>query len=171
MEEQLGKAITRELAVESLLFEMDVENGLLKKVAWPLYLEAAQQAGQSLMVELGADPEIFTLVDTPAMAALETKLIKVVGINETIRDQLRNSLMEGIGQMDTTAELMGRVRQVYNFAQSRALTIARTETGQAASLARDAGMAQMGVAKIRWVTAGDEHVRARHQELSGMVVE
>jgi HK97 family phage portal protein len=171
LEEQLGKGVTKELAVESLLFEMDLENGLLKKVAWPLYLEIGQQAGQGLLVELGADPELFTLVDTPAMTALETKLIKVVGINETIREQLRDTLVEGMGQMETTAELMDRVRQVYNFAQSRALTIARTETGQAAGLARDAAMGQMGVAKIRWVTAGDEHVRARHQEQSGMVVE
>jgi hypothetical protein len=36
-----------------------------------LYLEIGQAAGQGLLVELGADPEIFTLVDTPAMAALE----------------------------------------------------------------------------------------------------
>jgi SPP1 gp7 family putative phage head morphogenesis protein len=122
-------------------------------------------------VELGADPELFTLVDTPAMAALSTKLIKVVGINETIRDQLRDTLVEGMGQIETTAELMDRVRQVYNFAQSRALTIARTETGQAAGLARDAAMGQMGVAKIRWGTAGDEHVRVSHQNQSGLVVE
>jgi len=73
--------------------------------------------------------------------------------------------------METTAELMDRVRKVYNFAQSRALTIARTETGQAAGAARDAAMGQMQVVKHRWVTAGDEHVRQSHQMLSGLVVE
>ena len=128
-------------------------------------------AGQGLLVELGADPEIFTLVDTPAMAALENKLIKVVGINDTVREQLRDSLIEGIAQMETTAELMERVKQVYNFAQSRSLTIARTETGQAAGVARDAAMGQMQVVKHRWVTAGDEHVRTFHQDLNGVVVE
>jgi SPP1 gp7 family putative phage head morphogenesis protein len=170
LEEHSGKTVTRELAVESLLLDLDTENGLLKKVVWPLYLEIGQTAGQGLLVELGADPEIFTLVDTPAMAALENKLIKVVGINDTVREQLRDSLIEGIAKMETTAELMERVKQVYNFAQSRSLTIARTETGQAAGVARDAAMGQMQVVKHRWVTAGDEHVRVSHQEMNGMVV-
>ncbi len=171
LEERLDKAVVRELAVESLLLDLDTENGSLKKLIWPLYLDIGEKAGQGLLVELGADPELFTLVDTPAMAALSTKLIKVVGINETIREQLRDSLVEGISHMETSAELMHRVRQVYNFAQSRDLTIARTETGQAAGLARDAAMGQMGVAKVRWVTAGDEHVRVSHQNQGGMVVE
>jgi SPP1 gp7 family putative phage head morphogenesis protein len=171
LEEALGKAVTRELAVEALLLDSEQENAVLRKIIWPLYLEIGQQAGKSLLAELGADPDIFTLVDTPAMAALENKLIKVVGINDTVREQLRDTLVEGMGKMETTAELMDRVKQVYNFAQSRALTIARTETGQAAGIARDAAMGQMGVEKIQWVTAGDEHVRVSHQSLNGVVVE
>jgi len=171
LEEHLGRGLVRELAVESLLLDPEVENGLLKKLVWPLYLDIGTAAGQALLAELGADPELFTLVDSPAMAALENKLIKVVGINDTVREQLRDTLIEGLGKMETTAELMDRVRKVYNFAQSRALTIARTETGQAAGAARDAAMGQMQVVKHRWVTAGDEHVRQSHQMLSGQVVE
>ncbi len=171
LEEGLRRGLTRELAVESLLLDPEVENGLLKKLVWPLYLDIGTTTGQALLAELGADPEIFTLVDSPAMAALENKLIKVVGINDTVREQLRDTLIEGLGKMETTAELMDRVRKVYNFAQSRALTIARTESGQAAGAARDAAMGQMHVVKHRWVTAGDEHVRQSHQMLSGLVVE
>jgi len=171
MEEALGKAVTRELAVESLLLDSDEENAILRKMIWPLYLEIGQQAGESLLAELGADPGIFTLVDTPAMAALKNKLIKVVGINDTVRAQLRDTLIEGMGKMENTADLMDRVKQVYNFAQSRSLTIARTETGQAMGIARDAAMDQMKVEKIQWVTAGDEHVRESHQMLNGMVME
>jgi len=171
LEEQLGKTVVKELAVESLLLDPEKENAVLRKLIWPLYLEIGQQAGESLIAELGADPAIFTLVDTPAMAALENKLIKVVGINDTVREQLRDNLIEGLGKMETTAELMDRVRQVYNFAQSRALTIARTETGQAAGIARDAAMGKMGVERIRWVTAGDENVREYHQVLDGMAVD
>jgi HK97 family phage portal protein len=171
LEEHLGKGLIRELAVESLLLDPEVENGLLKKLVWPLYLDIGIAAGQALLAELGADPDLFTLVDSPAMAALENKLIKVVGINDTVREQLRDALIDGLGKMETTAELMDRVRKVYNFAQSRALTIARTETGQAAGAARDAAMGQMQVVKHRWVTAGDEHVRQSHQMLSGLVVE
>gem|GEM_PF-831509 len=171
MEEALGKAVTRELTVESLLLDSDEENAVLRKMIWPLYLEIGQKAGESLFAELGADPGIFTLVDTPAMAALKNKLIKVVGINDTVRAQLRDTLIEGMGKMENTAELMDRVKQVYNFAQSRSLTIARTETGQAMGIARDAAMDQMKVEKIQWVTAGDEHVRESHQMLNGMVME
>jgi HK97 family phage portal protein len=171
LEEALGKAITREMAVESLLLDSDEENAILRKMVWPLYLEIGQQAGESLLAELGADPGIFTLVDTPAMTALKNKLIKVVRINDTVREQLRDTLIEGMGKMETVADLMGRVKEVYNFAQSRSLTIARTETGQAAGVARDAAMGQMKVEKIQWVTAGDEHVRESHQMLDGMVME
>lgn len=172
LEEVLGvKAVAKSVAVEAVLLDLEEENVQLKKLMWPLYLEAAQKAGEALMVELGADPGIFTLIDTPAMAALENKLIKVVGINETIREQLRDTLIEGLGKMETVAELMERVKQIYNFAQARSLTIARTEVGQAMGIARDAAMGQMGVAKIRWVTAGDEHVRQSHRDLNGMVIE
>jgi HK97 family phage portal protein len=170
LEEVLGKGITKEVAVEALLLDLEEENAALKKMFWPLYIEAADKAAKGLLVELGADPDIFTLVDTPAMAALENKIIKVVGINDTVRNQLRNTLIEGLGQMETTAQLTERVKEVYNFAQSRALTIARTEVGQAMGIGRDAAMGQMGVEKIMWVTAGDEHVRASHEELNGMVV-
>lgn len=171
LEERGGKGLSRELAVESLLLDPEVENGLLRKLVWPLYLDIGTTAGQGLMAELGADPQLFTLIDTPAMAALENKLIKVVGINDTVREQLRDALIEGLGKMETTPELMDRVRKVYNFAQNRALTIARTETGQAAGLARHAAMGQLEVVRHRWVTAADEHVRASHQALSGQVVE
>jgi HK97 family phage portal protein len=162
LEEALGKAVTRELAVEALLLDSDQENAVLRKMIWPLYLEIGQQAGESLLAELGADPGIFTLVDTPAMAALKKKLIKVEGINDTVRAQLQDTLIEGMGKMESTAELMDRVKQVYNFAQSRSLTIARTETGQVMGIARDAAMDQMKVEKIQWVTAGDEQVRDTH---------
>ena len=171
LEEVLGRGITREVAVEALLLDLEEENATLKKLFWPLYLEAAQKGGEGLLVELGTDPQLFTLIDTPAMAALEHKIIKVVGINETVRNQLRATLLEGMGQMETVAELMARVKQVYNFAQSRSLTIARTEVGQSMGIGRDAAMEQMGVEKIRWVTAGDEHVRPTHQALNGMVID
>ena len=171
MEERLGRTVTRELSVEGLLLNPEEENGLLKQVVWPLYLEIGGEAGKMILVELGADPGLFNLPDTPAMAALESKLIKVVGINETVREQLRKTLLDGISQMEATAQLMDRVRQVYNFAQTRALTIARTETGQAAGIARDAAMNMLEVKKHRWVTAGDEHVRLSHQALNGVVVE
>ncbi|MBM4289283.1 MAG: phage portal protein [Deltaproteobacteria bacterium] len=171
MEKRLGRTVTRELSVEGLLLNSEEENGLLKQVIWPLYLEIGGEAGKMILVELGADPGLFNLPDTQAMAALESKLIKVVGINETVREQLRKTLLDGISQMETTAQLMDRVRQVYNFAQTRALTIARTETGQAAGIARDAAMNMLEVKKHRWVTAGDEHVRVSHQALNGVVVE
>lgn len=172
LEEVLGgKAAVRGIEVEALLLDLEEENAALRKMIWPLYLEAAQKAGEGLMVELGADPGIFTLIDTPAMAALENKLIKVVGINETVREQLRDTLIDGLAKLETTAELMERVKQVYNFAQARSLTIARTEVGQAMGVARDAAMQQMGVEKIRWVTAGDERVRESHKALDGMVIE
>ncbi len=76
LEERLGKGLTKELSVEELLLNPDTENNLLKKLVWPLYLEIGETAGQALILELGADPGLFTLVDTPAMAPWRTSSSK-----------------------------------------------------------------------------------------------
>jgi HK97 family phage portal protein len=157
--------------VDDLLFDLEAWNANLKKISWQFYQTVGAEAGKGIMLELGADPASFILADTPAIEVLKTKLIKVVAINDITREKLRDTLMEGMGKLETVAELQDRVREVYNFSESRSLTIARTETGQAATPARDAAMKMLGVERQEWTTAGDDKVREIHAEMDGEIVD
>ncbi len=175
IEQHWGKSIRLVRAsddqVDDLLFDLDTWNKNLKKISWQFWENVGTAAGKSLTVELGADPASFILADTPAIDVLQTKLIKVVGINDVTRENLRETLMEGMANLETVAELQDRVRDVYNFSESRSLTIARTETGQAATPARDAAMKMLGVERQEWTTAGDDKVRDIHAEMDGEIVD
>ncbi len=170
IEEKLSpRGIVRETRddVEQFLFDLGEADNELRAIMWPLYQNIGEEAGKSMIAELGGDPSIFVLRDTPAMAILEEKLIKVVGINDVTREMLRQTLMEGLENIETIQELQKRIREVFNFTESRSLTIARTETGQAASPARIAAMGKMGVVEIEWGTAGDGKVRPSHVNCAG----
>ena len=158
---------TLEDEVEQLLFDLDQANQELRGLVWPQYLVIADEAGKAMVAELGGDPVIFSLRDSSAMAILEEKLIKVTDINEVTREMLRVTLLEGLENGEAIRDLQDRIRETFNFAESRSLTIARTETGQAASPARIAGMQKMGVVEIEWGTAGDGKVRASHVNCAG----
>jgi SPP1 gp7 family putative phage head morphogenesis protein len=135
-----------------------------------MYLTIGTVSGKALFVELGANPDGFVLADTAAIQVLKDKLIKVIRINDYTREKLRETLLEGLSKTETVNELQQRVRDLFGFSEARSLNIARTETGQAAAPARDAAMAELGVERIQWWTAGDTAVRETHQFLEGMVV-
>jgi len=170
LKERLAKARLREYMAEDLLFNLSESNEILKKLAWPMYLTIGTESGKALFIELGADPATFVLADTAAMQVLKDKLIKVTRINDYTREKLRETLLEGLAKTETVNELQQRVRDLFGFSEARSLNIARTETGQAAAPARDAAMAELGIEKIQWWTAGDTAVRETHQFLEGMVV-
>ncbi len=163
-----GKALfnhinnTKKIDPDDLLFNLNEANAKLKKVAWSLYLNIGQEAGQALYAELGVDPSDFVIQDSAALEMLKTKLIKVVEINDLTREMLRKTLSEGLANTESVSELQQRVRDTFNFTEARSLTIARTETGQSMGAARDAAMDQLKVEKIEWGTAGDGEVRETH---------
>lgn len=163
-----GKALfnqvntTKKIDPDDLLFDLDEANSKLNKVAWSLYLNIGQEAGQALYAELGVDPSDFVIQDSAALEVLKTKLIKVVEINDLTREMLRKTLVEGLANTESVSELQQRVRDTFNFTEARSLTIARTETGQSMGAARDAAMDQLKVEKIEWGTAEDGEVRETH---------
>jgi HK97 family phage portal protein len=175
IEQHWGKAIAQVRAssdeADKLLFDSNAWNDSLKKISWQFWNNVGNEAGKILVTELGANPEQFILADTPAIDVLKDKLIKVVDINEVTRENLRDTLAEGMADLETVAELQDRVREVYNFSESRSLTIARTETGQAAAPARDAAMDMLGIERQEWTTAGDDVVREIHAVMDGEIVD
>jgi HK97 family phage portal protein len=168
--DKLGARAVRKTEADDLLFDLEEANAKLKKLAWSLYLNIGQEAGQALYAELGFDASEFFIADSAAIQVLKAKLIKVTEINDLTRQKLRNTLAEGLETLESANRLQQRVRDTFNFIESRSLTIARTETGQSMAAARDAAMDQLKVPKIGWGTAGDGAVRDSHAAQAGMVV-
>jgi len=80
-----------------------------------------------------------------------------------------NSLQEAVREL--LPKLKGSLKQAFVDRDSRALTIAQTESGKAASGARYMAMEKSEVVeKHEWVTAGDGEVRDSHAALNGMIV-
>jgi HK97 family phage portal protein len=160
----------KEVDPDDLLFDLEEANVKLQKLVWSLYLNLGQEAGQALYAELGMEPGDFVIQDSAALKVLKAKLIKVTEINDLTRERLRQTLAEGLENLESASQLQQRVRDTFNFIESRSLTIARTETGQTMAAARDAAMDQLKVEKIEWGTAGDGAVRDSHAAQAGMVV-
>lgn len=104
-------------------------------------------------------------------AYLSVRATRIVGINRTIQNQLKATLEEGITAGEAVPQLSDRVRDVFNAASSRALTIARTETAGAVNGGTEMYYREVGVDKKRWVTAGDELVRESHRAIDGETVD
>jgi SPP1 gp7 family putative phage head morphogenesis protein len=105
------------------------------------------------------------------------------------RDAIDATIKQGIADGKTVPELAADIKQavhdVYDVrlgkpvvpnglfdlgGMSSSMTIARTEMGTIASMARYEIFEEEGIEKIEWVTAGDEYVRDSHRELNGDVV-
>ncbi|MFA5381803.1 MAG: phage portal protein [Candidatus Micrarchaeia archaeon] len=169
--DKLGdKGLVRETPMDpdDLLFNLTEANGKLRAKIWPLYLNAGQEAGSDIYAELGVDAGEFVIQDSAALEVLQDKLIKVVQINDLTREKLRETISEGLANTESAGQLQERVREVFNFTESRSLTIARTETGQCMAAARDAAMDKLKVENIEWGTAGDGEVRDTHAAQAGM---
>ena len=170
---KLGKALQIRAGdkVDQVLFDQEEWNKNLEKIMWAFYQNIGEDMGQALTAELGADPASFILADTPAIDVLKDKVKKIDDINQITYDRIKETLSEGMAEVETVAQLQDRVREVYNFTESRSLTIARTETGQAAAPARNAAMEMLGVTRQEWTTAGDNDVRDIHAIMDGEEVD
>lgn len=95
---------------------------------------------------------------------------KITMINDTIKNQIKNSLAEGIQAGETILQLSDRVRDIYNMAAARSLLIARTETTGAVNGGSSLYYESAGVKKKEWLTARDNAVRHSHRTLDGQKV-
>jgi HK97 family phage portal protein len=87
---------------------------------------------------------------------------KITAINQTIKDQIRDAIMQSADLGETTQDVADRVRHVYNMAANRAQTIARTEVTGTMNGGSTIYYQEIGVKKKRWVVA-DTEARSSHQ--------
>lgn len=155
-------AVTRAW-VDDLLPDVVKENELLVDLASPLLKAGLELGGEQIADEMGGvNP--FKLPDVHWPEYLGERFDKLTGsINVTTYDALRTTLNEGHDVGETVTELAKRIKDVFREANdSRALTIARTETAMSVSQGRAATMKENGVEYKAWITAGDEYVRDAH---------
>ncbi len=147
--------------VEAIAFVKDEWDKKLRAMTRPILEQTMTDAGDQLSEEMGGAFS-FDLTDPALMDFLNKKTNRITNINATMREQVKRSLLQGVAEQETTAELVDRLKTVFNFATNRALTIARTEISQMASGTRFLEMQAEGVKAHQWITAHDESVRESH---------
>ena len=143
------------------------QEGALKEMSKPYFMEALVVTGadlEELFKDIGLDIS-FNIYDTGAPGKLNERVIKgkLSEITDTMRDQMRGTIKDGIESGWTESELSGAIRDKYNIAQNRADAIARTELGGVINDSREEGFKSVGFTKHSWLSARDGSVRETHQ--------
>jgi len=135
--------------------------------------------GSSAIEGVGVDIS-FNLAGPGVVEFLEdASSARVTAINETTRERLRSTLADGVGNGETSDQLIVRIQsEVDGATKSRAARIARTEVPRASNFATMEGHKQAGIKRREWlatqgVGVGDEfgQVRPSHDALDKTQVE
>ena len=188
-----GKSVGKAFDVADLTAK-DLARLLLDPEEWAekLYVSSApiieasfEAALHSIESEIGLTG--LTMEDPSVVSFLEKQVTSlsngVGGKNGTLAKKVKKAMLNVFEQNAGTnvanlqeavrtllPELKGSLKQAFADRDSRALTIAQTETGKASSGARYKAMKKSDVVEFHeWVTAGDSEVRSTHAELSGKV--
>ena len=117
--------------------------------------------------------ESFAMTTARVAAFLRDKSAqKIKGIEDTTRDQIMDVLGEGRRELWTIDEIAQAVEDVMDDGDKiRAWTIARTETGRAASFANQEAGQQLGIERKEWLTTMDGREREDHKKMNGQIVD
>ena len=166
---KLKAAVTvRRDAADDLLWDERSVQLKLKEISKRAWLQGLTRGAEVLKDETGF-AVAFDLLDPRVTEYLSMKAVQIVKIEKRVREEVRTTLMEGIGLGENVEKLAARVRERFDVERSRALTIARTETAQSFSFGRFEGMKQAGIQKHEWLTSRDARVRDSHAAQDGEV--
>lgn len=142
----------------------------LKRDTRSLYSIAVEEGIVSFASEIGIGVD-FTIDNPIAIEYLTTKISKIVGVTNTVKNQISNTLANGMELGESIEQLADRIRLVFNASFSRAKTIARTEVIGSSNFGRWAAIESSGFKYRYWYTAADERVRRgnlyNHIEMHG----
>jgi len=163
------KADTEQI-IARVVFDLKKENGKLKVINHTFF-EKASELGirQSLTELLGlkGDQLKEKAEQVKRLPILKGKLVistsNITGVNKVTQRLIARQLKQGLDTGEGLNELTNRIRSVFNFNRSRALRIARTQTGGAVSSGRHYGMKAAGVELKSWLTSRDKDVRDSHR--------
>ncbi len=139
----------------------------------PLYFAMMQDGGNLGAKEVSkktARPATFNVRNPIVLnqtAKMATKFARLV--NDTTKDELRKSLIDGVALGESEAKLADRVDDVFGKRINNAMTIARTETTKAINSGQVESYKQNGIKKKQWLTVLDERTRQAHSDADGPV--
>lgn len=155
----------------------------LLKLVEPLLLEGLRQGVDIGQEALGEKKGIADdIIEQRLQSYLKVSGQKITGINKTLKKQISDTITEAIHSGETVGgiardilDISGGVRtamkEFFNSASARALTIARTESTGAVNAGSMIYYQENDVKGKSWSTSGDENVREshRHCEEQGVV--
>lgn len=145
------------------IFNQPAEDDLLLKAMKPALLADLEFGGAQLFAEFGLGD--FRLPPTEAITHLRTFGTRMEAVNATTGSGLNQTLIEGLTNGETFDQLKDRVRAIFNEAtDSRAETIALTETNTAVNVGRFSGLQASGIELKGWLSANIENSRPSHQK-------
>jgi SPP1 gp7 family putative phage head morphogenesis protein len=152
--------------VDSILYDLREATNLLVSRMTPRIKAALVSGGEDVIDDAGLKVP-FNPNDFRLAAKLVEGQLKVRGISSTVREALRDELLEGMRLGESSGELADRITDVMGAAKARATTIARTEMGISYSSGRYVGMRQASITKHEWLSARDDRVREDHARGTG----
>ena len=159
-----GKSVATKSLVE-VIFSATGFNRDLKTNLKPVTQSVLQRAGEELFGEIGRPEDAWTMAPPKAVAFIETRDKLLASVGDTAQSQLNTALQEGIANGETTAELAGRVKGVFNNLQNfEARRIAMTETSAAYGFARHEAMSDAGIEFKSWLSSHGPNVREAHAQ-------
>tara|TARA_Y100000592_G_C5462708_1_gene314849 strand:- start:666 stop:1385 length:720 start_codon:yes stop_codon:yes gene_type:complete len=158
----------------SSLRGQDIEVRKIRELAKSIYREQYNQIGQEeinkVMQEADLDSIQFKSGD-----ALERHLEKISReITKTTIDKIEKAVKKGEEEGASKDEILDSIRDSVAFDESRAQTIARTESTKVINSAINEAYKQAGDNGVKlekvWITENDDAVRETHIELDGVTI-
>nr|DAN67863.1 MAG TPA: minor capsid protein [Caudoviricetes sp.] len=150
----------------------------LSDVVEPIIRRAVEDGAVAALLQVMPDPAVgmVTNIRSRAVRWAHDRAAEMVGmkwaggeliqnpaaewqITEGTREMIRGQVVEAMQNGDSVQELAGRLKESHAFSNTRARTIARTETAMADNMGNLIGWEETGlVAGKRWITAEDDKV-------------
>lgn len=157
----------------------DRKDAELLKLVEPLLLEGLRQGADLGREALGEKKGIEDdIIEQRLQSYLKISAQKITGINQTIKNQIANTVTEAIHAGETaggvagdilgiSAQVRSAMKEFFNNASARALMIARTESTGAVNAGSLIYYQENDVKGKSWSTSGDENVRESHKQCEG----
>ena len=159
-----GKSIVRAPVDDFLLaFDDEFENAALGRMMQVHMERVVGDAGAAALHSVGSGVA-FDFANPRVQSYLAKKVMRVVGINATTKEMIREVLVAAAMESLSVSEIATRIRSMFDdMRRWRAETIARTEIIGANNAGALEGYQQSGVVeKKEWLSVRDESVRDSH---------
>lgn len=180
-DENVNPAAIPEEAWDALLLSEAVWAGKLSRDVRVALREVYDFALREAAGEIGES--IIDVSHPDMIEALATQQIKLAeGVTSTVTRRVRAKIADVLVKLspagnlrnvikETLPELTPELKKVFGTKDARAATIAQTETGRAANIARYKQFQAAGVEEIMWVASRDEKTRVSHVAAHGTRVQ